>query len=183
MNHRNDRFGKEMLPLVTRVLDYYYRDHWICFDELDWEEGADLSCVRPHGHKPDHVAVRVRRWTCPYRDFTIRDALPSGHITELQKLIEGHCADVYLYCWEHNLYPGLAFKDWMLIDIPRLRASGLLQETHPGDYNPDGTHWCYVKWKALVWARAIKAICRLPIQKPEPEHFMEYRDYPYQDAA
>lgn len=67
------------------------------------------------------IAVRLRRPRYDYRDLTIRAARVSGVPTELDKLRDGK-ADFYLYGWTE----GWAIREWMLIDLDKLRASGLL---------------------------------------------------------
>ena len=68
------------------------------------------------------IAVRLRRPKYDYRDLTIR-AWREGNIeTELQKIERGF-ADVYFYGWTNA---NMMIPEWMLIDVNRLRFSGLL---------------------------------------------------------
>ena len=78
------------------------------------------------------VAVRLRR-DCRYRDLTIRAKRDSNAPTELEKIKAGF-AHWYFYGWTaHN-----KIIDWMLVDLDRLRRSGLL-ENRPLISNHDGT--------------------------------------------
>lgn len=68
------------------------------------------------------IAVRLRRAQYHYRDLTIRAQRTSGITTELEKIRAGH-GDFYLYGWTD----GPQIAEWMLVDLHRLRASGLLE--------------------------------------------------------
>lgn len=81
------------------------------------------------------VALRVRDAGCPFRDFTIRSSVPSGKQTELHKLREGY-GRWYLYCWRTR---SGVIRDWILVDMDKMRASGLLYRERQDIKNPDGT--------------------------------------------
>jgi hypothetical protein len=68
-----------------------------------------------------HVAVRLRRAVYTFRDLTIRSERASGASTELAKIRQGY-SDYYLYGWTK----GNRIQDWMLVNMHRLRTSGLL---------------------------------------------------------
>ena len=71
------------------------------------------------------VAVRLRRASYAYRDLTIRAVRSSGAKTELEKIKAGN-GDFYLYGWTHDFQ----ISEWMLVDLARLRSSGLLNQPH-----------------------------------------------------
>lgn len=64
------------------------------------------------------IGVRVRKTT--YRDVTFRARKGTAE-TELAKIRAGK-GDKYLYCWSD----GAQIVAWVLIDLDKLRASGLL---------------------------------------------------------
>jgi hypothetical protein len=80
-----------------------------------------------------YVAVR-HRFDTPFRDWTIRAELRSGTETELAKLRGGH-AHRYLYLW-HDA-DGTRLEDYVLIDLDRVRESGLLEREWPEKWNTD----------------------------------------------
>lgn len=80
------------------------------------------------------IAVRLRRAHYTFRDLTLRAYNKnSTSPTELQKIRAGY-ADIYLYGWTE----GFRIAEWMLVDLNRLRASGLLNQSHRVQYNTDG---------------------------------------------
>lgn len=93
--------------------------------------------------KGGDVAVRVRRGNCKYRDLTLR-AMRDSHVpTELQKIKDGY-ARWYLYGWiKHD-----ELDEWMLIDLDKLRSSGLLEQQRIIS-NYDGTHFIALSRVAL----------------------------------
>jgi len=78
------------------------------------------------------IALRVRRDT-GFRDFTIR-AYNRGNKTEIEKLREGYC-DWYLYMWTVDD----TVKDWILVDMNKMRQSGLLEEQRNVKMNRDNS--------------------------------------------
>lgn len=79
------------------------------------------------------VALRMRRPGCRFRELTIR-AYSNGYRTELDKLREGF-ARWYLYCWMQD---NQTVGEWMLIDLDRMRESGLLDDDRYVQMNPGG---------------------------------------------
>lgn len=82
----------------------------------DLKKSTDLKVTITTGT----VAVRIRRNNCKFRDLTIR-AFSGNYETEIHKLRKGF-AKWYLYGWLVND----EIKDWMLIDIDKMRNSGIL---------------------------------------------------------
>jgi hypothetical protein len=99
----------------------------------DMKESTDLKITV----STEDIAVRVRRWCskCSYRDLTIRSFRRGGTKTELAKLREGY-GDLYLYAWEDQKG---ALADWILVDINKMRKTGLLYEDKSTTFNIDGT--------------------------------------------
>lgn len=73
------------------------------------------------------IAVRVRdpeKKGRRFRDLTIRTKTKWNRKTEIDKIKEGY-GDIYLYCWKDKNYK---IKDYMIIDIHKLRSSKLLEK-------------------------------------------------------
>lgn len=97
-------------------------------EEEDCREATDYVVYVSAGA----IACRVRR-NCQYRDLTLRASRPSGVHTELAKIREGW-ARWYLYLWVDEG----KVRDWIVVDLDMLRASGLL-ESKCRRQNLDGT--------------------------------------------
>jgi hypothetical protein len=84
---------------------------------------------------------------CPWRDLTIRSRRDTKAKTELAKIKEGH-GFRYFYGWIDD---NDKIVEWMLIDLDKLRASGLLEKPRreipnkDKDGNPDGTYFICIK--------------------------------------
>lgn len=91
------------------------------------------------------IAVRLRRAYYRFRDMTIRTVRVSGAMTELEKINAGH-GDYYLYGWTQ----GDMIAEWMLVDLHRLRASGLLRQQWRVIHNRDAaTGFIAISYKTL----------------------------------
>jgi len=109
------------LPEVSRLLlanAMYIFNVEVASAQQDMKEATDML-LSVAGQKK--VAIRLRRAEYWKRDLTIRSVRSSGMKTELEKIQAGH-GDLYLYGWTHDL----TISEWMLIDLHKLRASGLL---------------------------------------------------------
>ena len=103
----------------------------IADQEQDMKRATDFVITMTGGD----VAVRIRRdGYYKFHDFTIRSSKPSGHKTELQKIIDGY-GDFYLYCWT----VGDDIKKWVLINLEKLRISGILNKPRREIQNTDGS--------------------------------------------
>jgi len=120
------------LPEVRRILlqnaAFLFTVQIASFQQ-DVKEATDMV-LSVQGQK--RIGVRLRRAEYGYRDLTIRASRVSGAQTELSKIQAG-LGDAYLYGWTI----GLHISEWMLIDLNRLRASGLLTFA-PLRHNKDG---------------------------------------------
>lgn len=109
----------------------------VASEEEDLHQATDMVISVRAGD----VAVRVRKPTCTYRDWTIRKSRPGGTPTELEKIQEGY-ASWYLYCWtsQINCFKNKIFNcskcrevslgckitEWILVDLSIVRKCGIL---------------------------------------------------------
>lgn len=110
------------------------------------------------------VAMRVRRISSvkSRRDFTLRISRPSGSKQEISKIAEGY-ADLYCYVWVNDLFNLPTLDEYMLVDMHRFRASGLLDR-------PDGARWnrdrssvfAWWEWRKLQDFHCIVEGCKYP---------------------
>lgn len=131
--HRDFSWQDGYMPEVQRILllnAVYLFTVSAATWQQDVKQATDMTITL--GGKPKAVGVRLRRADYGYRDLTIRATRYSGAKTELEKILSG-LGDAYLYGWT----TGLTISEWMLIDLNRLRSSGLLYYTKPR-YNADG---------------------------------------------
>lgn len=111
------------MPEIRRILALNALalfDFQIATAQQDIKEATDMV-ITTSGQKA--IAVRIRRSNVTFRDLTIRAYRTSGATTELEKIKEG-AGDYYLYAWEAS--QSLSIGDWVLVDLHRLRHSGLL---------------------------------------------------------
>lgn len=122
------------LSEIRRILAinaFHLLDFEVAAGDADLKRATDML-IKVSGEKA--IAVRLRRPYYNYRDLTIRAERASGVATELEKLRQGY-GDYYLYGWIHDdKYIG----EWMLVDLHRLRASGLLDRSWVLRRNKDG---------------------------------------------
>lgn len=118
---RDWAWSDQFLPDVKRVLGQcaiHLVEVQIATPEQDLTQATDMIATIK-GYKT--VAVRLRRASYHQRDLTIRTWRASGAQTELDKIKHGY-GHLYLYGWtlEYQI------SEWMLVDLERLRNSGLL---------------------------------------------------------
>lgn len=101
--------------------------------EADVKEATDVIAIANGKYR---IPMRFRRPYKTYRDLTMRSSRPTGIKTELQKIKEGF-GDYYFYGWTK----GDTIIEWMLVDLDKLRASGLLEKPRREIPNPDGTRF------------------------------------------
>lgn len=95
--------------------------------EEDMKQATDMKIKITAGD----VAVRIRR-DIKWRELTIR-AKYGDSKTEIHKLREGY-GDWYLYVWT----VGNKISEWIIVDINKMRKTGLLFEERPIKMNKDG---------------------------------------------
>ena len=98
---------------------------------LDTHEATDLVYTADL-----HIAVRLRRATCLYRDLTLRSKMLSGRQAELAKIKQGF-VDYSLYGWVRDD----KIAEWIFVDYDKLRASGLLEKKRKMIQNIDRETW------------------------------------------
>lgn len=117
--------------------------------EEDMFEGFDYSLTITG----KTIAVRIRRPTCIFRDFTIR------YPTEYNKIKEGK-GDMYLYAWTSDFIGSEKISEYWIIDLNILRSNGFFTEFDPTKRiinNTDGTKFTYIKRDELVKYNSFKA--------------------------
>lgn len=133
--YRNDRsFSDDYLAQVKRILSrnaIRFIGIEVAQDADDTQESTDMVISVNNGR----VAVRVRRPSCAFRDLTIRSRSFGGGTTELEKLRAGF-GDWYLYCWTNS---DSQISEWILVDINKMRSTGLLNKSKKDIPNGDGT--------------------------------------------
>lgn len=133
------------LPEVRRILlqnAMYLFTVEVASFALDVKQATDML-LTVTGRK--NIAVRLRRASYQWRDLTIRASRASGVKTELDKIRSGY-GDIYLYGWTLELQ----IQEWMLVDLNRLRKSGLLTRTWPFIGNTDNqTQFIAIPYRTL----------------------------------
>jgi hypothetical protein len=104
------------------------------------------------------IAVRLRRSKYQYRDLTIRSRRDSGMKTELAKIKEG-AAFRYFYGWTDEKR---TIAEWILVDLDKVRATGLLEKPRREWPNGDGTYFIAIPVTELKEAGCLLAsrICK-----------------------
>jgi hypothetical protein len=143
------------LPEVQRILKLNAM-HLVTIQlanvEQDMKQATDMI-VTVTGEKT--IAVRVRRPYHDFRDLTLRAYRSSGAETELAKIKQRY-ANLYLYGWSQaKLLP-----EWMLVDLDKLRACGLLDRNLPVQMNEDKvTGFVYLSYRLLQHYGCIVSAC------------------------
>lgn len=102
-------------------------------DAKDTQEATDMVVKIDGGD----VALRVREPSCRYRDLTIRSRSTNGGKTEIHKIREGF-GDWYLYGWGDGIN---TVREYILIDLDKLRKFNLLDKPRQERRNFDGTQF------------------------------------------
>lgn len=129
-------WGDSYVSQVTRILMQllpYLVELDTASIEMDTKCATDFTIKLKGGN----IAVRLRRPTCSFRDFTIRALRDSGTKTELAKIKEGH-GFRYFYGW---IDKNNRIAEWILVDLDKVRETGLLEKERPLIPNYDGTHF------------------------------------------
>lgn len=132
---------KRFTPQVKEILLQNAR-HFVHVEtagpELDNEKATDMVMVIQTDQ--GHVAVRIRRDGCGWRDLTIRLARPSGVETEWHKIRRGF-ARWYLYGWAPD---NTSIAEWIFVDLDVVRANNSLDRPWQVKANLDGTKFLVV---------------------------------------
>lgn len=133
--YRRDRHWEtgyvEKVRAVLRTLVHHCVRIVVASSEKDMKEATDFN-VEMMGLA---IAVRLRRPDCRFRDLTIRADRSNGAKTELAKITEGF-ASRYFYGWidDHD-----EIAEWILVDLDKMRDSGLFTVPRKPRPNRDGT--------------------------------------------
>lgn len=137
MSNFNEQYNWQrcFIPQVTQILKFNASKFFDISEatfEQDTQHATDLV-LRING---GDIALRLRKDTCRFRDFTIRCCNSShNHCTEIDKIRKGF-ARWYFYGWVN---PNGIIKEWILIDINIFRSSGLSAIDKEPIPNGDGT--------------------------------------------
>ena len=151
----NRQFADEYTDQLKTILGDHLSDIVkieVAPDTLDQEEATDMVIQLKSGM----VACRVRRDNIKFRDWTIRTRSFYGKKTEIDKLREGY-GDWYLYGWAKDG----KISRWMLIDLLKVRISGLLDKSRIEIPNTDGGR---TKFIAISVPELIEADCLIAQQ-------------------
>lgn len=83
-----------------------------------------------------HIAVRIRKPDCQYRDITLRGK-NNGQKTERDKILDGY-GDLYFYGWTQHRVGQIELCEWVLIDLDKVRETNLLNRPYEHRDNVDG---------------------------------------------
>lgn len=169
---------------IFQTLLHYLTDISVADKVKDRKYATDFE-VKMQGRP---ISVRLRRAKYDFRDFTIRSRRDNGFETELSKLKRG-LGSVFFYGWTTKDHKIL---EWVLIDLCKVRASGLLDrkwdETPNKDANgnPDGTYFIaipirdlYAAGCLIAWDVSEKAL--LPLRSHIPRVRVHVNKKPGQD--
>lgn len=107
---------------------------------VDQREVGDIVLASTVGH----IAFRVRRPDCKYRDLTLRSRRASGVETEIHKIRKGF-GRWYLYAWTIDL--SNKFSEWILVDLDKFRGCGLADSNRREWPNQDGGRTFFFAYK------------------------------------
>lgn len=119
---RDRKWSDYYIPQLTTIIRaqaYHIVSVETATDDEDHRCIADMKIVVSSGD----VLCRVR--ATHYRDLTLRSWRASGVSTEAAKIVSG-AGRWYLYAWTSTTDLE-RIDDWMLLDLDRLRASGLIE--------------------------------------------------------
>jgi hypothetical protein len=168
MSFQSDKvWSDRYLPLAEEVL----RKHLgaiaavrVALDEEDCGQATDFMVESSAGA----VAVRFRRPrhhpAGDFRDLTLRSRRLSGVPTELAKIRDGH-ARWYLYGW---LRDDGTLEDYIIVDLDRVRARGLLDRPFHERSNQDGRTWFIVITVAFLRAEGCLTVDQCRSSSPPP---------------
>lgn len=105
---RYDEYSQYEIPATLIVAPYLLRSS----TQDEDMHGIDVVV------KYRKIAVRTRKYAKEAfdrfkKEFTIRSQVPSGNLTELDRLYRGEHADAMVYCWEEEG----KIKEWTLLDL------------------------------------------------------------------
>lgn len=135
------KFHRFYQEIISRHIRYIFKARQST-PEQDMKEGFDYAITIDK----TNIAVRNRKHKyLQYGDLTIRTKARGNGKTEIDKIKEG-CGDIYLYTWQTE--NGKSIDSYLLVDLEKLRISGLLEETNELK-NGDNTKFCSISIQEL----------------------------------
>jgi len=123
------QYMEAMIKIMRQYISQMVKFRYATMPE-DMRQATDMVITV----KDAAIAIRLRRESCRYRDFTIRATSRGGYDSELEKLRKGW-GDWYFYGWVSND----ELPQYILVNIHTLRESGLLNNERKVTQNGDGT--------------------------------------------
>lgn len=139
----------QYLPQIERIIRMHARRFIyirLGTPKEDMEQAADMVLEINGGT----IGVRIRKDSYKFRDFTIRSSTPSGYATEIDKLRSGY-GDWYVYAWCNDKL----ITEYMIIDLHKVRLSGLLDMQRSEKRNHDATKFIAITPDELRQAGAM----------------------------
>lgn len=143
---------RKMFPVIKKI--FIKNAHqFINFNEAT--KGEDLTqgfdCII--NLESIKIALRIRHYTCKYRDFTIRWKNPNSiYQCEYEKIMEGK-GDLYFYAWTNE---NDNINEYMIINLDLLRKSGIMNNEKPIKKNEDNTCFKVISIQELLKEKCIK---------------------------
>ncbi len=125
----SDKFIDQVLHILNTLIPHLAILS-IATDEEDKKYATDIVVKLVGGT----IAVRLRKPDCSYRELTLRT---SASKSERDKIKEGY-AFRYFYGWVDE---NGVIAEWILVDLDKFRASGLLDTFRRPIPNGDGTNF------------------------------------------
>jgi len=145
----SDKYISQAFDILRSLPANLFVDFEEASFKADTKEATDVIAIANGRYR---IPMRFRRSHKAYRDLTIRSSRPTGIRTELQK-IKGGFGDYYFYGWTE----GDTVIEWMLVDLDKLRASGLLEKSRKEIRSPDGTYFIAINRNELEEHACISA--------------------------
>lgn len=150
-----DTYNKQVMSIIKQQAIHF-------FDISSASTERDMKCATDFTlrFKGGDIAVRLRRPFKDKRDLTIRSHRNSGAKTELAKIREGFGA-WYFYGWIDR---SDIISEWILVDLDKVRSSGLLDKERRPIPNTDGATF----FIAISLEELCEAGCLVAQQLQEP---------------
>jgi len=155
-----DSYRAPVLEILRRDCLFALAEVLEADEHRDTKQATDFIVQAAH----ETIAVRVRSDGRDFRDWTVRSRRDSGATTELAKISAGW-ARWYLYCWTKGA--GGPIVEYILIDLDKVRAVGLLTMPWREMSNGDGTYFIAIKVDVLrevgaIMKDAVTSACPSP---------------------
>lgn len=155
--------SKHYLPAIYRIIESMPLRMFINIREAtvkeDTQHATDLV-IEFHGGDMGLRCREIEYWN-RFADFTIRAKCKFNPRTEIHKIRDGWC-NWYFYCWVGS--EANRIDHWILLDVNKIRASGLLDADRRLIPNGDGAGFFSYSLQELDNALAILS-CDMPTDK------------------